>query len=330
MQLMTLGTVLLNQDGTSVLDSAGKTVPAYTQSNVAAMANALSGWRYPLASPNLLDMAMIPMVMTEGWHNQDAKAILPSVVLPAAQGGPRDFDSVINELFNHPNYGPFLCRRLIQHLVTSNPSPAYVARIASVFSDDGSGTRGNLAAVVKAILLDPEARKDDDASDSESGSGHFMEPILYIANLMNVVQGTYTDDQIRDIDGALGQRLYGPPSVFSFYSPDHQLRDGQYAPEAQLLNSATGIAKLGFIYNTVHDLSSGIVMNWPASPFWNCSSPEDFLERTNHLLYHGRMPAEVRMVLTDYLNKNTGVPLNSLLPDLIFLAVSNTAYQTIH
>jgi hypothetical protein len=330
MQLMTLGTVRLDPDGTTAFDSGGKTIPTYDLKNVAAMANALSGWRYPLTSPNLLDMAMIPMVMREEWHNQDAKTILPGLTLPANQSGQRDLNAVIDGLFNHPNYGPFLCRRLIQHLVTSNPSPAYVARISSVFADDGSGTRGNLATVVKAILLDPEARDGDDTSNKKSTNGHFMEPILYIANVMNAVQGTYTDDQIRAIDGALGQQLYGPPSVFGFYSPDHQLPSGTYAPEAQLLNSATGIAKLGFMYSTVHDQSGGIAMNWRSSPFWNCSSPEDFLERVDHLLYHGQMPSAVRMVIGDYLNNNAGTPLNSLLPDLIFLAVSNTAYQTIH
>lgn len=328
MQLMTIGTVQLNQDGTSVLDANGQLVPTYTQSNIADMANALSGWKYALAG-DLGSQAQVPMVMAEGWHNQGAKNILPGVTLPAGQKGEIDLDAVVDTLFNHPNYGPFLSRRLIQHLVTSNPSPAYVARVAAVFADDGNGVRGNLGAVVKAVLLDKEARKGDDAAQADPATGHFMEPALYLANVMNAVQGVFTDDQVRNVDVAMGQPLYSPPSVFSYYSPDHMLANGTYAPEAQLLTSANSVTKLGLIYSIFTNKQPGFQVNWKTSPFSNATSTDDFLTRVNHLLYHGQMPDSVRTTLTNYIAANAGSSINSMLPDLIFMAVSSAAYQTI-
>jgi len=328
MQLMTIGTVQLNQDGTSVLDANGQLIPTYTQSNIADMANALSGWKYAL-SGSLGSQAQVPMVMDESWHNQSAKNILPGVTLPAGQKGEVDLDAVIDTLFNHPNYGPFLSRRLIQHLVTSNPSPAYIARVAAVFADDGNGVRGNLGAVVKAVLLDKESRKGDDAAQADPATGHFMEPALYLANVMNNVQGIYTDDQVRNVDVAIGQPLYSPPSVFSYYSPDHMLSNGTYAPEAQLLTSANGVTKLGLIYSIFTNKQPGFQVNWKTSPFSNATSTDDFLTRVNHLLYHGQMPDSVRTTLTNYIAANSGSSINSLLPDLMFMAVSSAAYQTI-
>lgn len=328
MQLMTIGTVQLNQDGTSVLDANGQLIPTYTQSNIADMANALSGWKYARAG-DLLSQAQVPMVMAESWHDQSAKNILPGVTLPAGQKGEVDLDAVVDTLFNHPNYGPFLSRRLIQHLVTSNPSPAYIARISAVFADDGNGVRGNLGAVVKAILLDKEARKGDDTAQADPAIGHYMEPALYLANVMNAVQGVYTDDQVRNVDVSMGQPLYSPPSVFSYYSPDHMLSNGTYAPEAQLLTSANGVAKLGLIYSIFTNKQPGFSVNWKTSPFSNATSTDDFLTRVNHLLYHGQMPDGVRTTLTNYIAANAGSSINSMLPDLIFMAVSSAAYQTI-
>ncbi|WP_263419240.1 DUF1800 family protein [Terriglobus albidus] len=328
MQLMTIGTVQLNQDGSPILDANGQLVPTYTQSNIVDMANALSGWKYARTG-ELYPQAQVPMVMAESWHNQSAKNILPGVTLPAGQKGEVDLDSVVDTLFNHPNYGPFLSRRLIQHLVTSNPSPAYIARIAAVFADDGNGTRGNLGAVVKAILLDKEARKGDNAAQADPATGHFMEPALYLANVMNAVQGIYTDDQVRDLDVIIGQPLYSPPSVFSYYSPDHMLSNGTYAPEAQLFTSSNGVAKLGLIYSIFTNKQPGFQVNWKTSPFSNATSTDDFLARVNHLLYHGQMPDSVRTTLTNYIAANPTASINSMLPDLIFMAVSSAAYQTI-
>jgi uncharacterized protein (DUF1800 family) len=329
MQMMTIGPVLLHQDGSAVVDAEGKPMAAYEEDNVIATAGALSGWVKPMSSSNLLDFADIPMVMYDSWHTPGAKTILPNVTLPAGQSGTADFDTVIDTLYSHQNFGPFLCRRLIQHLVMSNPSPDYIARVSSVFADDGTGTRGNLGAVVKAILLDSEARQGDAPGQILSSGGHYMEPILFLANMANISQANFADDQVRDVDSPLGEPLYSAPSVLSFYSSDHQIADGIYAPEAQLLDAAHDVAKLGVTYNFTHNVTPGIAVKWSSSPFWNCSSAADLLNRINHLLFQGAMPLAVNQVIGSYLDAHAGKDLNSLVPDILFLAFSNTTYQTI-
>ena len=325
MQLMTIGTVCLNSDGSAVLDQSGRPVPTYDMSNVAAMASALSGW-IQVASP-----PAGTLIMNEYNHDQFAKNILPGVTLPANQGGEADLTAVVTALFHHQNIAPFLSRRLIQHLVTSNPSPAYVSRIAAVFADDGNRVRGNLAAVVKAILLDPEARSGDAGSSTATSAGHLMEPILYLSDVMNSLGGQFTDDQVSGADATMKQGLYRPPSVFSFYSSDHQLADGVYAPEAQLLDNAHALAKLSLTYNITHQVSTGgFSVDLSTSPFWNATSSEDLLQRINHLLLHGTMSSAVHDTLAEFIRVDDTHPLNSWLPDVLFLTVSTSGFQVIH
>src|SRR5262249_27455612 len=153
LQLFSIGTVRLNLDGTQQLDDAGAPIPTYDQTIVNNFARVFTGWRFvaPVApgTPNYID----PMVVNEAQHDVASKALLNGVVLPAGQGTAKDLADAIDNIFNDPNVGPFISKQLIQHLVTSNPSPAYVARVASVF-DGAGGTRGDLRAVIKAILLD--------------------------------------------------------------------------------------------------------------------------------------------------------------------------------
>jgi hypothetical protein len=147
--------------------------------------------------------------------------------------------------------------------------------------------------------------------------------------MANISQANFADDQVRDVDSPLGEPLYSAPSVLSFYSPDHQIADGIYAPEAQLLDAAHDVARLGVTYNFTHNVTPGIAVKWSSSPFWNCSSTADLLNRINHLLFHGAMPLAVNQVIGSYLDAHAGKDLNSLVPDILFLAFSNTTYQTI-
>jgi len=173
MQLFTIGTSQLNPDGTYQLDSGGNQIPTYTQNTVEAFALAYTGWTYPLA-PGATQQTYNPaywtgpMVGVDPNHDTTAKQLLvyPGVsgsgILPAGQTVAQDLQGALDNVFNHPNVGPFVADELIQHLVTSNPSPAYIQRVASVFDNDGSGVRGDMKAVITAILMDPEARRGDD------------------------------------------------------------------------------------------------------------------------------------------------------------------------
>ncbi len=171
LQLFTIGLVRLNSDGTPVLDANGATIPSYTQADVADLAKAFTGWTYP-PMPGFVTKGhnrayyVGPMAAVESLHDATRKQIL-GTTLPAGGSAESDLDQALHVIFLHPNLPPFVSQLLIQHLVTSNPSPAYIARVASVFEDNGSGVRGDLKAVIRAILTDPEARAADDRQRPE-------------------------------------------------------------------------------------------------------------------------------------------------------------------
>jgi Protein of unknown function (DUF1800)/Abnormal spindle-like microcephaly-assoc'd, ASPM-SPD-2-Hydin/IPT/TIG domain len=330
LQVMTIGTTQLNAEGSQKVDAQGKPIPNYDQDNIAAMAAAFSGWRLDAASaaaPSLNPLS--PMIPVDSWHDQGSKQILPGVLLPAGQGASQDMKTVLDTIFRHPSLPPFLCFRLIQHLVKSNPSPAYTQRMSMVFENDGTGTRGNLGALVKAILLDPEARAGDDPQVTDNSAGHYMEPILYISSVMKMIGGLYTDDQVRDIDSQMAQGLYSQPSVFSYYSPLHELADGTYAPETQLFDDAHGMTKIVILYNLLHTSVGGFWVDLSRCPFWNSASTDDLLDLMNHLLFHGEMSAGMRSALEDYISANSSQSRNDLLPDLLFMALQSSSYQVI-
>lgn len=172
MQLFTIGTSQLNPDGSYQLDSNGNQIPTYTQNTVEAFALAYTGWTYPLmpgATQQTYNPAYWngPMVPVDSNHDTESKQLLvyPGVagggLLSAGQTAEQDLNGALDNVFNHPNVGPFVSRELIQHLVTGNPSPGYIQRVASVFNDNGSGVRGDMKSVITAILIDPEARRGD-------------------------------------------------------------------------------------------------------------------------------------------------------------------------
>ncbi len=172
MQLFTIGTSQLNPDGSYQLDSNGNQIPTYTQNTVEAFALAYTGWTYPLmpgATQQTYNPAYWngPMVPVDSNHDTESKQLLvyPGVagggLLSAGQTAEQDLNGALDNVFNHPNVGPFVSRELIQHFVTSNSSPGYIQRVASVFNDNGSGVRGDMKSVITSILIDPEARRGD-------------------------------------------------------------------------------------------------------------------------------------------------------------------------
>ncbi len=195
MQLFTLGTALLNDDGSPQLDSSNNPIPTYSQAQVQEFALAYTGWTYP-TMPGATQQKHNPsywtgpMVATDSNHDTTAKQLLQYTnaasggLLPGGQTSAQDLDGAMDNIFNHPNLPPFVSRELIQHLVTSNPSPEYIQRVSEVFKNNGSSVRGDMKAVITAILLDPEARRGDDPTTANAVDGHLQEPILYIAGLL--------------------------------------------------------------------------------------------------------------------------------------------------
>jgi uncharacterized protein (DUF1800 family) len=242
MQLFSIGLVQLNIDGTRIPDNQGTPVPTYDQSVIEAFAHVYTGWNFA-GAPSFREARRndfnqaAPMQLYPGFHDDGEKAVLNGTVIPAGQGGDLDLAAALDNIFNHPNVGPFISIRLIQRLVTSNPSPGYVQRVATVFGDNGTGVRGDLGAVVKAILLDGEARPDMPMEID----GKIKEPLLRLTQLWRAYDATSASGRY-PFAGAIfffGQGPLQSPSVFNsfspFYAPPGEIRDSSLvAPELEI------------------------------------------------------------------------------------------------
>ena len=187
-QLFSVGLVKSNPDGSALLDANRKPVATCTQDTIEGFARAFTGWTYPakagLTSQGMNDEYYIgPMEPREDAHEQGTKTLLNGAVLPAGQGAARDLEAALDNIAQHPNVGPFIGIRVIQALVKSNPTPAYVQRVANAFNDNGQGKRGELKTLVRAVLLDPEARAGD-TQPAASTDGKLREPVLFMTRLL--------------------------------------------------------------------------------------------------------------------------------------------------
>jgi uncharacterized protein (DUF1800 family) len=315
MQLFTIGLNLLNQDGTPQLDSSGNPIPAYTQAQVQAFARAYTGWTFasstggtPAHFPNSTPNYDSPMALVESEHDTTAKALLNGTTLPAGQTGDVDLTQALDNLFTHPNVGPFVCRQLIQHLVSSNPSPAYVGRVSAVFADNGSGVRGDLQAVLRAILLDPEARAGD--SDPTAPGGHLREPMLYLTGVLRGLGATNTDPTgyygtLSNYSGPLSQKPYAAGSVFNFFPPDYVI-PGQTgtAPEFSLENTASSVLRLTLANTIVYNGISGFKVDLSATGKLGtlAAQPGSLVDSLNTVFMHGQMPASMRTTIVNHIS----------------------------
>ncbi len=194
------------------------------------------------------------MEPVEASHDAGEKVLFDGAVLPAGQTTQQDLDAVLNLIVKHTNTGPFLARRLIQQLVTSNPSPGYVARVAAVFAP-GSG--GDLRSVVKAIVLDPEARLGDNAAGAPTG-GHLREPILFALTLLRALGASVSDNSpLVNIISPAGESLFYPPSVSNYFPMTYDLpQSGLRAPEFQILTPSTAVYRANLAFYAIFEQDS--------------------------------------------------------------------------
>ena len=266
MQLFSIGLNLLQPDGTLQLDSTGQPIPTYNQTTITETAKVFTGWAYysTSANPNFRGGAadyIDPMMLYPAFHDDGQKTVVGGRIIPASQGGAKDLKDMLDTLFNHPNTGPFISRELIQRLVTSNPSPGYVYRVAQVFADNGAGVRGDLAAVVRAILTDYEARSP--ALVGTPGHGKLKEPLLRATAVLRAFGGASNSGRfnISNPETNLDQAALRSATVFNFFQPDFvQPGDlasaGLYAPEFQILTATTAITIPNFLYTYVYNTRS--------------------------------------------------------------------------
>lgn len=259
LQLFSIGLVALNADGTVKRDANGNAIPTYDQDVIEGFAHVFTGWTFapvtgaPMRNNNPRNFEGA-MVAVDADHDFGLKLLLDGHVASIGLSMADDLAFAHRTIFNHPNVGPFIGRQLIQKLVTSDPTPAYVARVASVFADNGAGVRGDLRAVVRAILLDPEARG---ARKIDPGYGKLIEPVLLATNALRAT-GARTDGVFpRAQAAALAQNVFYAPTVFNYYPPGYVVPATRLnGPEFALLNSATALGRANFVnallYGTIN------------------------------------------------------------------------------
>jgi len=347
LQLFTVGLDLLNPDGTLQTDGSGNPKPTFTEADVQGLARAFTGWTFsnangtaPTKFPNNTNAWDYPMGAVAANHDMGAKLILGKTMLPAVQSPQQDLAGSLDAIFNHPNVGPFVCKQLIQHLVSSNPSRAYVSRVAAVFANDGNGVRGDMKAVITAILMDPEARAAD--SDPTVEGGHLREPILYITDVLRGLGFTPTDPNaaadyayasLSNYAGNLSERPMRSGSVFNFFPPSYVIPNTQLnAPEFGLENSASVILRLSLADSLVNNRISGFTVNLSAtSPLGviAASNPGQLVDTLAMMFMHSQMPANMRTAIVNHITTITNNPAERLRV-AIYLILSASQYKIIH
>ncbi|HLT93803.1 MAG TPA: DUF1800 family protein [Membranihabitans sp.] len=324
MQLFSIGLYELNPDGSHKTDEQGKPIPTYDHLDIQELARVFTGlgpggimdttdWLtepYFGLDPYWNDFS-VPMAMYEDYHDTGEKTMVTGVTLPAGQSGMEDIRQAIHELSMHPNTGPFIARRLIQNMVTSNPTPGYIERVASVFQNNGQGIRGDLGAVVKAILLDPEARTCEWIQ--EPYHGKLREPfqrymqVVRSMDLLNI-NGKFWNIGY-DFAEATGQIPLASKSVFNFFLPDYQpqsfKKEGQlYGPEFQIHNSKTSLGIINQYFVWAHRW--GLLGTWEnIQPTYldyvTCEplskDPDVLLNKFDILFTHGQLSEDNRAII---------------------------------
>src|SRR5712691_10822472 len=292
MQLFSVGTDMLNQNGTPILDANGNRIPTYGQTEITNFARVFTDWVIPQTNINTFGGQSVPdYIRPMGFSNNTgangpfdigAKTLLNGQQLPACGNCTgnlanmtayknTELNAAIDNLFNHQNTGSYLCTQLIHQLVTSNPSPAYVGRCAASFANNGSGVRGDMKAVITAILLDPEARGD---AKTDPNYGHLREPVLLLTNLLRMFNATSDGVLLTNVSGAgsfttaLGQDVFNPPTVFSYFPANFGLPGTSLiGPEFGILDTSTTYARANFM-NTLFlgNSGNGIPISNPNRP----------------------------------------------------------------
>ena len=191
------------------------------------------------------------MVARETRHDTGSKKLLKGVVTPAGQPAQGDVDMVVANVFLHPNTGPFVAQHLIRQLVTSNPSPAYIARVATAFNNDGNGVRGDMKAVLRAVLLDPEARGD---VKTDPRYGMLREPVLYIMAILRGLDAVTDGNRLYEPAGAMGQDVFYSPTVFNYYPADYRIPGTTLlAPQFGIHNTNTVLHRANFVSEMIDE-----------------------------------------------------------------------------
>lgn len=341
MQLFSIGLWELNEDGSRKFDHIGKAIPTYTNFHITELAKVMTGfnWGGTNSFYEYKNRPDLPMTIWETHHERGEKFLVNGGYLPAEMEPAHDVRLAIENLVNHPSAGPFIGRLLIQRFVTSNPSPAYIRRVARAFSDNGKGIRGDLGAVIRSILLDPEARSESISQGERYGK--MREPYLTYAHLSRAFSSKNEDDVFyiltdRHLD-YFGQRPLMSPTVFNFYLPNYQPADETiegnfFAPEFEILTPLRSVLwpnllrsniELGFAYSPnfthltrAHDFSiERSLVNYP----------ESLVDRLDLVFTYGTLNQETKEIILKMMN-DAGLSDEKKLWTAIYVVMTSPEY----
>lgn len=364
MQLFTIGLFVLNPDGTLTLDGSGNPIATYDQNTVNDLTKVLTGWRLcettalcpnrTIGAQNFID----PMLLVNNNHDLTAKALLsyPGAAgqnIPACSGctgtaianyANNSLEQALDNIFNHPNVGPFVGKILIQHLVTSDPSPAYVERVAAAFNDNGLGQRGDLKAVVKAILLDPEARGD---IKTDPNFGKLREPVLLTTNFLRQF-GVRSASGSGQSDGFLtgrgeftgmAQTPFMSPTVFNYYPPNYVVPGtAMLGPEFAIMTTGTAIQRANFVNRFVFTaIPIPVAVNSPNGTAVDFSdlqaisaadpSGNRLLDELDRRLLHNTMTPQMRATLLPAITSINNTDTLGRVRQAVYLVTTSSQYQ---
>jgi uncharacterized protein (DUF1800 family) len=354
MQLFTIGVNELNEDGTARLDAGGRLAPTYTQTDIETMARVLTGYAFPTRpgftagwSPqqNMYAYFIGDMIPFDDRHDKGPKSLLKGRLNLAAGGtAAADVRAAMLMLIEHPNTAPFISRQMIQKTVTSSPTPGYVARVAGVFKDNGKGVRGDLAAVTRAILLDPEARG---ARKIDAEYGRLREPVLLWTAMIRALDVTTDGHQPAASSYNSGQNLFYFPSVFGYYPIDFTLLGGNTpAPEFAIFTTAEFLGRANQINNLLFNVDDpgmrgdygwgpqGFVPNATGTPspalgafLPDAGNADALVDRLDRLFLHRTMRPAMRRSIVNAVNKVDAADALRRVKLAINLTLASVAYQ---
>ena len=361
MQLFNMGLYLLNQDGTLQLDANGNPIPSYTEAQVQAFARVFTGWTFANpdgSTPPYLGVSpnySYPMVAVEAYHDENSKTVLDDqnpldytngTTLPAGQTAEQDLYQGLQNVFMHPNVPPFVSRLLIQHLVTSNPSPGYVSRVAAVFTNNGNNVRGDMKAVITAILTDSEARAADNAAPA-AGFGHLREPILWMTGALLGLGDVNVDPNsnytfLSYYTNYLNERPFQASDVFNFFPPSYVI-PGIYtsglglppgvtlnAPEFGIEDSGSVMERVNVADTVIGNYLTGFNLDLSAtSPLGQlaATNPAAMVDQLGLIFMHAQMDPNVRAAIINEISTISNPQTQVMVA--AYLVVTSSQYKIV-
>ena len=339
MQLFSIGVYELNTDGTPLLDAANQPIPSYGQPEIKSFARVFTGWTYPPydapqpRGPDDERYFAKPMVPVPSHHDTGAKILLKGTTLPAGQAVDTDLNAAVHNVFMHPNTGPFFAKHLVRQLVTSNPSPAYIGRVAAAFNDNGSGMRGDMKAVLRAVLLDAEARGDVKA---DANYGMLKEPVLYITSMLRQLGARSDGAGLFEPSRAMGQDVFYSPTVFNYYPAEYRIPGTSLvAPQFGIHNTNTVLHRMNFAYEMSYggyerdgDVPNAIGTRVDLAPFAAIAADAvRLVALINDRLFGGGMPLGMKAEIISAVNALPADDLDERARTAVFLAASSFQFQ---